>query len=393
MLLRYSTNASGKQKKVAKVYTKDEHGIDAGLIDPKAVMIVKKLQEAGFESYIVGGAVRDLLIGRIPKDFDIATEARPRQIKRLFWNSRIIGRRFKLVHIHFPDKIFEVSTFRALESPENGEGNNFYGTVEEDARRRDFSVNALYYSPVDQILVDYVDAMKDMKSGVIRSILPLESTFLEDPVRMVRGIKYAAMTGFSMKFSLKRAIRRHSSELARASSSRMTEEVFKLLQSGCSEEIVRQLVDMKLFVYVLPVISELIHSGKHISLSRRFYESLSELDRRIASEEDQVSREHMLTYLVRPFLLIPEEYESPMELFRELFSDMKRLIHPITPPNIEVEKAVALVLDQEAIKVPKHAVRKPKSQVTRYHGKRDDRSGRRRGGGKKKPKPQQKPKS
>ncbi len=370
MLIRYSSVRNGKQRKVAKVFTREEHRINPSLIDPKAAMIVRRLREGGHEAYIVGGAVRDTLVGREPKDFDIATSAHPRQIKKLFWNSRIIGRRFKLVHIHYPDKIFEVSTFRARE---NGEGeNNLYGTIEEDAWRRDFSINALFYDPLEEQVIDYVDGMRDIRNRVIRSIIPLDSTFLEDPVRMIRGIKYASVTGFTMKFSLRRAIRRHSRELARVSSSRMTEEVFKMLASGSSQNIVRMMLHKQLFCHILPVLDELLQSGKQIPLTTELLDSLSELDKGYSTPEG-IEKQRMIVALVRPFLLIPEEYESTMELFRELFTDIKRLIHPITPPNIDVEKAVALILEEEQIKVPKHAVRKPKAPPAKPQGRRDTR--------------------
>ncbi len=370
MLLRYISDESGRQRKVAKVFTADEHGINPALIDEKAVAIVRRLQESEYEAYIVGGAVRDLLQGRTPKDFDISTSAHPRQIKKLFWNSRIIGRRFKLVHIHYPDKIYEVSTFRSGDSETDS---NMYGTILEDAFRRDFSVNALYYCPIKQLVVDYVGGMKDFHSRIIRSVVPLEKTFLEDPVRMVRGIKYAAITGFSMKFSLKRAIRRHSSELVRASSSRMTEEVFKLLASGKSQQIFQMLMKKQLLVHMLPVLDELMLSGRSQGITDALYSSLGELDGYVESSQS-VQREKMLYHLVKPFLLIPDEYESTTELFRDLFKDIKRLIQPITPPNIEVEKATALFFIDEDIKVPKHAVRKPKVPVQRQG------SGRRPGG-------------
>ena len=154
MLVRYKKQDSGRLQKTAVVYVKKEHNIDRSLIDPDALKIITRLQKHNHSAYVVGGAVRDVLIGKRPKDFDVVTDAEPNQIKKLFRNSRIIGKRFRLVHIFFGnDKIIEVATFRSLEA---GTFNNVFGTIEEDAMRRDFSVNGLYYDPHAEQVVDFV---------------------------------------------------------------------------------------------------------------------------------------------------------------------------------------------------------------------------------------------
>jgi poly(A) polymerase len=363
MLKRYKINEHGKQVAIAKVYTAAEHNIDRGSVDDDALSIIRRLQSGGFEAYMVGGAVRDLMLGKKPKDFDISTSASPKQIRKLFWNSRVIGRRFKLVHIYFQEKIFEVSTFRSNKNGEEGE-NNIYGTIEEDAQRRDFTLNSLYFDPVDNLVLDFNDSYKDMKSRKMRSVLPLHTTFIEDPVRMIRCIKYAASTGFSIPFRLDRAIRRHAVELGRSSSSRLTEEVFKILQSGFSRPIFEKLISYRLLVHILPVIDDTLHSGKNKLFTEQMLGSLAELDR-IIQNNPHVTRARMLLALVDVFMTIPDEYENTQELFKTEFRQIKQVISPITPPNYEVEKAVEYLFKNANIKVPKNAVRKPKPVLQR----------------------------
>ena len=239
MLIRYKKNAHGLDA-VARVYDSEENGIDRNRIDANAVSVIRRLTDAGYESYIVGGAVRDLILGRIPKDFDIATAASPRQVHKLFRNSRIIGRRFRLVHITFGPEIIEVSTFRSIRDHEASDDNQF-GTIEEDCTRRDFSINSLYYDPLKGNLLDFNNALEDFRKKRLVSLIPLNKTFIEDPVRMVRAVKYSVTTGFRIPYKLSRSIRVFAPELERVSTSRMTEEVNKILASGHSSSIVRRL--------------------------------------------------------------------------------------------------------------------------------------------------------
>ncbi|HNZ95531.1 MAG TPA: poly(A) polymerase, partial [Sphaerochaeta sp.] len=236
MLIRYKQDDQGNTLPIANIYTQAEHKIETRNIDRDALWVIKKLQGSGAEAYLVGGAVRDLMLGNIPKDFDIATSASPRQVQRLFYNARIIGRRFKLVHLIFKDKVLEVSTFRSGEEAEDG-SNNVFGSIEQDAKRRDFSINSFYYDPSNGQLLDFNDAMEDMRKKRISSVIPLEESFTEDPVRMIRAVKYAVITGFSLRFKLRVALRKYAPELSRISSSRLTEELVKILSSGHAAEI------------------------------------------------------------------------------------------------------------------------------------------------------------
>jgi len=380
MLKRYKITKTGKRVATANIYTGEEHGIQKGKLDNNAVKIIEKLKRSGFDAYIVGGAVRDLLIGKQPKDFDIATNAYPKQIRKLFWNSRIIGRRFKLAHIYFQENIFEVSTFRSADQGELGE-HNIYGTIEEDAYRRDFSMNSLYFDPIDGQILDFTNAMRDIREQRVRSIIPLAITFIEDPVRMIRCIKYTETTGFSMPYRLRLSIKKHANELKHCSSSRMTEEVFKILQSGYSCVILKKLHIYGLFGYMLPILSEAIPKKRKTSLGLEFFKSLKDLDVEITNtiikmdKSDYNTRKHsekeifgvqksrMLAALIDPFLSFPDEYENSHELFKDIFKQIKQLIFPLTPANYEVEKTVELLFKRENIKIPKNAVRKPNTSV------------------------------
>ncbi|MDR2028904.1 MAG: polynucleotide adenylyltransferase PcnB, partial [Treponema sp.] len=228
MRIRYGAEKDGRPVKKAIVYTRNEHGITFADVDPDAVYITERLRANGYETYIVGGAVRDLILGKRPKDFDIVSEASPSRIKKIFRNARIIGRRFRLVHVYFGPKIFEVSTFRSLK---DGSTSNTYGTIEEDVLRRDFSLNALFYDPGEQVVVDYVGGMKDIREKRIRPIIPLSFIFKDDPVRMIRVVKYATLVGFKLPLRVRWKIKKQAPLLTPVSPSRLTEEIIKIIHS------------------------------------------------------------------------------------------------------------------------------------------------------------------
>ena len=351
MLIRYRKNAQGLDA-VAKVYGSDENGIDIGKIDANAVSVIRKLTEAGYESYIVGGAVRDLILGRTPKDFDIATVASPRQVHKLFRNSRIIGRRFRLVHITFGPKIIEVSTFRSIRDHEAADDNQF-GTIEEDCTRRDFTINSLYYDPLKGNLIDFNNALEDFKKKRLVSLIPLGKTFIEDPVRMVRAVKYSVTTGFRIPYKLSHAIRVYAPELSGISTSRMTEEVNKILACGMSSAVFRRLHDYKLLVYMLPAIS--VYASYP-----QLFESLGKLDEKVAQGKDSsqpVSKAEMYLGLARPFLAVNADLHDPMMLFYDFLRQIKVLISPITPSNYDLETASAQFMSEQGMKVPRGAVK------------------------------------
>lgn len=343
MLVRYSTGSDGRPVKRALVYTAAEHRIDRGSIDPDALRIVEHLRANGHTAYIVGGAVRDLLQGRRPKDFDIVTDAQPPRIRKIFRNSRVIGRRFRLVHVYAGRKIFEVSTYRSIA---DGTIGNTYGTIEEDALRRDFTMNALYFDPVDSLLVDYVGGYKDMEARVIKPVIPLSTIFKEDPVRMIRAAKYAAITGFRIPFRTGWAIRSHAPLLATASPSRLTEEAIKILGSGRSAEIFGQLERYRLLPGILPALAARLSASKRRRES--FYAALAELDRNVQSKSDK-SLAGLLAFVLRDevaALCAEHPVGEPTEVFRMAVQASRELLAPLNMPRIELETAVASVFIQ-----------------------------------------------
>jgi len=351
---RYGTTRRGETTEVAKIYDQNEHRIDNGKIDVDAVKVATRLKKYNHQAFLVGGAVRDLVLDKVPKDFDLVTDATPQQIKSIFRNARIIGKRFRLVHVYFPGKIIELSTFRANTTGKDDQ--NVYGAIDEDVHRRDFSINALFYDPIEKTLIDFVDGLEDIRAGRMRSLIPLNVTFKEDPVRIIRAIKYSEIHGFHMGWKLKRSLRKYAPELERIPPSRMTEEVFKILQSAYAAPILRAFQDFKVLQHVLPVIDSLVKERSKSERSR-FFESLEKIDERVMEKgEDRKGR--LLAALVDGVCFFPEEWENTTFLFRDMFKEIKRLIDPITPPNQEVEMAVVWLFREAGIKPPSNVNKK-----------------------------------
>ena len=237
-------------------------------IDHEALKVVRKLLGNGHEAYLVGGCVRDLYLSRKPKDFDVATSARPEQIRRVFRNSRIIGRRFKLAHVFFGPKIIETSTFRSIPSDDDSDDDdllithdNEWGTVEEDARRRDFTINGLFYDIEEGEIVDFVDGVADLDRGVIRTIGDPEVRFREDPVRMIRAIKFAARLDFTIEAATWQALLECASDIARCSRARLVEELYKLLRGGSAGRAFELMLEADLFQHIWPDYMALYDDG------------------------------------------------------------------------------------------------------------------------------------
>ena len=269
-----------------------EHHIHPDLICSRAKDVVRRLQKAGYEAYLVGGCVRDLLLDRVPKDFDIATSARPEEIRKLFSSCRLIGRRFRLAHIYFGRDYLEVATFRAphAEDDEGGktddEGriihDNVYGTLEEDVWRRDFTITALFYDPVSNELLDFVGGLADLRAGCIRLIGNPEQRFREDPVRMLRAIRFAAKLGFQMEEAVLQLLPSLAILIESVSPARLFDEIIKLLHSGDGARTFQLLREYNILQHLLPLTAESIEEDASGSFLRMVETSLRNTDQRIA---------------------------------------------------------------------------------------------------------------
>jgi poly(A) polymerase len=245
-----------------KIYTRSEHNISRSQISDNALKVLYKLQKEGYDAYLVGGCVRDLLLGREPKDFDVVTNAEPEEIKRVFRNCRLIGRRFRLAHVHFGREVIEVATFRGAGEAKNDEQvlnkegrllrDNVYGTIEEDVWRRDFTVNALYYNIKDFSVVDYVGGMADHKAATLRLIGDPETRFREDPVRMLRAVRFAVKLGFNLHPDCEAAMHQVAELLSRIPSARLYDETLKLFMFGYALQTFEMLRHYGLFQVLFP---------------------------------------------------------------------------------------------------------------------------------------------
>jgi len=281
----------------ANIVERDMHTISRKNISRSALKVLYRLSGAGFNAYIVGGGVRDLLLEKKPKDFDVATNATPKEIKCLFKNARVIGRRFTIVHIRFGKEIIEVTTFRADHAPQNEiSGNmsarkmkdfdsahseegmilrdNVYGNIDEDARRRDFTVNALYYTTDGFRLLDFNSGLEDLKAKQIRMIGDPNERYKEDPVRMLRAIRFSAKLGFSIEENTKRPIDELSYLLDSVSSARLFDETLKLMIGGYAEKTFAMLGDYQLGTYLFSPTLEALeeadsNSAKLVDLALR----------------------------------------------------------------------------------------------------------------------------
>jgi poly(A) polymerase len=344
LLFRYGTTGNGHIEKKAHIYTQEEHGIDPRLVDPDALWVIRRLRGGRFHAYIVGGAVRDLLVGRTPKDFDVATDAHPLQIKRLFRSARVIGRRFRLVHVYCArEKYIEVSTFRSRVEAATGDqeshpdANNFFGTIEEDAERRDFTINALYYDPVDHQLIDYVGAYPDLRHRRLKTLGRADVSFAEDPVRMIRAIKYASLLGFPFPMSLGGLVRRMRESILSCSRERVTEEVYKILASGAAAEILELSNRLRLFEVIFPALAARLKESRMRLANSPLGVQLKKLDADCASGT-VLDRGKMFEFLFADLALERKDLlEHP-----EADLQVQKLIREASAPLFPSKKDLAL---------------------------------------------------
>ncbi|MDE2341884.1 MAG: polynucleotide adenylyltransferase PcnB [Betaproteobacteria bacterium] len=274
-----------------KRYPAETHGLHPESISACAMRVTKALQGAGFKAYIVGGAVRDLLAGREPKDFDVATDATPEQVRRLIRRSRIIGRRFQIVHAICHDEVVEVTTFRGenredanQQTDEHGRltRDNVFGTLEEDATRRDFTVNALYYDPVRNEVLDYFNGVADLRARRLSMIGDPSQRYREDPVRMLRAVRFSAKLGFEMDTATRAPIRNMTDLLLNVPESRLFDEILKLLLSGHANACISRLREEGLHHDLLPLLDLILDQPQG---ERFIRQSLENTDRRILEDK------------------------------------------------------------------------------------------------------------
>lgn len=280
-----------------------EPEIPISKIDINAIWVVRRLRAKGYEAYLTGGCVRDLLLNKQPKDFDVATNAKPDEIKRIFRNCRLIGRRFLLAHVFFPGgKIIEVATFRAnpidvqedLSEDLLVTADNVYGNIEEDAKRRDLTINGLFYDPVEGKVIDYVGGRADLEARMIRTIGDAEIRFREDPVRILRAIKFASRLEFEIEAETKKAMHCHASEIIRCAPARVQEEIMRLLTSSQAQKAMALCHEVGALDVLLPEMTEVIgtNPSSDAEQTKAAYEEwmkmLSGLDK-VASKECEIS--------------------------------------------------------------------------------------------------------
>jgi poly(A) polymerase len=288
MIKRFIRRVFGLPSEATMRVPRHRHGVAREALSPAAAKVCAVLREAGYASYVVGGAVRDLLLGIAPKDFDIATDARPEQIKSLFRRALIIGRRFRLVHVMMGGETIEVSTFRAAdpqtaEKDEHGRvlRDNVFGTQAEDARRRDFTVNALYFDPASEELVDFHGGLADLKKRVLRVIGDPATRYREDPVRMLRAVRLGAKLGLTLDPATRAPIRSMAPLMERVPPARLFDEMLKLLLSGHASACLRQLRDVGLHKGLLPLLDVILEQP----LGERFVTlALAQTDERVRTD-------------------------------------------------------------------------------------------------------------
>ena len=355
------------------IIPRDEHSLSRKNIDADALKVLRRLSKFDHIAYLVGGSVRDLLLGRNPKDFDVGTSAHPHQIKQLFRNCWIIGRRFRLAHVKFGQKTIEVATFRRLVTPGSERDpdtepvsagtstqakqdqlrnriirrDNTFGTPEEDAFRRDFTVNALFYDIATSGLIDYVGGLKDLDSRLIRCIGDPNVRFLEDPVRMVRAVAFAARLDFRIDKLVLDAITKHRGEIRHSAPARMLEELYKILRNGSAERTFRSLARVNLLKYISPELHK--HQNDHLWQSLR---ALDTYRARFQAAPDTLTNSILLGSLIVPSGLLPRRARpsdtvAPLTLgalpiargqvdkVQQIISVQARLLDPELPQHLQ----------------------------------------------------------
>ncbi|MBI3376762.1 MAG: polynucleotide adenylyltransferase PcnB [Betaproteobacteria bacterium] len=338
MIKKFIRRVLGLDSGAPRRVPRSDHGVSRTRLTPATLKVCDALRDAGFAAYVVGGAVRDLLLGITPKDFDVATDARPEQIKPLFSRAFIIGRRFRLVHVMLGQETIEVSTFRAAdaasaEKDQHGRvlRDNVFGSIEEDAKRRDFTVNALYYDPATEEVIDFHGGLGDLKKRLMRVIGDPETRYREDPVRMLRAVRLAAKLGLAIEADTRAPIRGLAPLIDTVPAARVFDEMLKLLLSGHASACLRQLRAEGLHKGVLPLLDVILDQP----LGERFVTlALAQTDERVRAERS-----------VSPAFLFAAL------LWHEVLAEWKARLARDEPPIPALEQAMDTVLDAQCEKL------------------------------------------
>ena len=357
-----------------QVYSPTMHQIRQSAI-PKAVLrIIHTLHEHNFEAYVVGGGIRDLLLGQDPKDFDVATSARPEQVKKLFRRAWIIGRRFRIVHVCFGRETIEVTTFRAHQGSvlrrsamahnRNGQllRDNAYGDLVSDSQRRDFTINALYYQPQSEEIIDYCGGYEDLKAGLVRTIGVDEKRFREDPMRMIRALRFAAKLELTLEANMVTAIRTHRAWIHDLSPARLFDEYLKLFGGGYAQNCFAQLQQFGIDQLLFPVLQQLTddnHYPHHAAHAALLQTSLSTTDKRVNNGKSVTPGFLYAVLLWHPLqsLAIQEaddtipHIQHCNRLLTQLFSIQNRVMH--FPKRVRI-RARQMLLLQRVLEQPRY---------------------------------------
>jgi poly(A) polymerase len=369
-----------------------DRSIPPDQIDSDAEKVVRRLTRNHFAAYLVGGCVRDLLLGRAPKDFDVATSATPQEIKALFRNCRIIGRRFRLAHVFFGSKIIETSTFRAnpreVEAanetdelvqnvpsgaalpPEPAEllirRDNVFGTAEEDARRRDFTINGLFYDLDEDKVIDYVEGLPDLEKRVVRTIGDPQIRFREDPVRILRAIKFAARLDFSIEPASYQAILDHKGEIAKCAPPRVLEEIYRLLRGGAAKRSLELLIETGVLEVLIPELAKRLRHDE--AVSARLMRTLEGVDEWVRGGGTPTNA-LLLSALLAPFLTdflyeqeLPPGRGDPFQLLEER---ARPIIEAMRSSRRDTERGRQILLAQRRLMPSKRRRSRPMALVRR----------------------------
>jgi poly(A) polymerase len=328
-----------------KTYSSTEHSITKDQIDPDALYVMEKLIRAGHVAFLVGGSVRDLLLQRKPKDFDISTSALPEEIKQIFRNCILIGRRFRLAHVRFGRKIIEVSTFRSGDTEDASliVRDNQWGSPEEDVLRRDFTINGLYYDPATESIIDYVGGFPDLRRKYLRTIGQPFVRFKQDPVRMLRLVKFQARFGFEIDPQARIALLDCRGDILKSSQARVLEELLRMLESGSSHTFFKLLAEYGMMHLMMPALAEVLDSPA----SADIYAYLDEVDRIMREPNNPpVDRSILLCCLLYPLLddRIHHHYidRERYPHLGEIFNEVRDLVDSVFLPFFHLSRRLRL---------------------------------------------------